>query len=198
MLLPRFFAVGLWVGVTAAATGTVWAATSLVAADVTDRPAPVVAQRDVVNALGPPAAPPESVTTTTTRVGGPTTTAGGSARPAPSTSVPVAPAQPVVTTTTPAPPVTTSTTRPAASATTVAPALPTGTYSTAGGVVRVSCNGLLISLVSAIPTNGFATNVVAAGPGNVDVHFVRPGQDLSVKAVCFGQPIRYDGAFPTR
>jgi hypothetical protein len=104
----------------------------------------------------------------------------------------------VVTTTTPAPPVTTSTTRPAASATTVAPALPTGTYSTAGGVVRVSCNGLLISLVSAIPTNGFATNVVAAGPGNVDVHFVRPGQDLSVKAVCFGQPIRYDGAFPTR
>jgi len=64
-------------------------------------------------------------------------------------------------------------------------------------VVRVSCNGLLIQLVSAIPSNGYAVRVVAAGPGNVDVHFLGSGQDVPVRAVCFGQPIRYDDQIPT-
>lgn len=206
MQLPRLFAAGLWLGVTAAATGMVWTATSIVAADVTDRPPPVVAQRDVVNALAPAAAAPAPTTTTTAAGHGPATTrpASGAVSGAPGTTTPVqagpsgqgqqpAPTTPATLPTTVAPMPTTRPTTP----TTVPPGT-TGTYSTAGGVVRVACSGLLISLVSAIPTNGFATNVVAAGPANVDVHFVARGQDLSVKAVCFGQPIRYYDQFPTR
>ena len=208
MHLPRLFAAGLWLGVTAAATGMVWTATSIVAADVTDRPPPVVAQRDVVTALTPAAAAPQPTTTTTAAAHGPASTrpASGAASGAPGTTVPVSAGpsgqgqQPAPTTPTTPPPTTVApmpTTRPT-TPTTVPPGQATGTYSTAGGVVRVACSGLLISLVSAIPTNGFATNIVAAGPANVDVHFVGRGQDLSVKAVCFGQPIRYDGQFPTR
>ena len=61
----------------------------------------------------------------------------------------------------------------------------------------MSCNAVFIQLISAIPSNGYAVSVVAAGPGNVEVHFVRPGQDVSVKAVCFGEPIRdYDDQIP--
>jgi hypothetical protein len=58
-------------------------------------------------------------------------------------------------------------------------------------VVAVSCSGFYITLVSAIPNNGYGANVVARGPANVDVRFVGPRQELSVKAVCFGHPIRY-------
>jgi len=66
-------------------------------------------------------------------------------------------------------------------------------------VVGVACNGFFIDLISAIPSNGFAVEVVAGGPVNVDVHFRRAGQDLSVKVVCFGQPIRYfDDQIPQR
>jgi hypothetical protein len=65
-------------------------------------------------------------------------------------------------------------------------------------VVRVACNGFFIDLISAIPGNGYAVHVLAAGPANVDVHFVGSGQDVSVKAVCFGQPVRYYDQNPPR
>jgi len=55
----------------------------------------------------------------------------------------------------------------------------------------VACNVYFIDLVSAIPNNGYTVNVVSGGPANVEVHFVAPGQDLSIRAVCFGGPIRY-------
>jgi len=58
-------------------------------------------------------------------------------------------------------------------------------------VVGVACNGFFIELVSAIPNNGYAVTVVASGPGNVDVRFVGRDEELSVKAFCFGEPIRY-------
>jgi hypothetical protein len=62
----------------------------------------------------------------------------------------------------------------------------------------VACDGaFLIHLISATPTDGYAVAVLSRGPANVEVHFVRPGQDVSVKAVCFGQPIRYYDAPPT-
>nr|MDQ3642770.1 hypothetical protein [Actinomycetota bacterium] len=89
-------------------------------------------------------------------------------------------------------------TRPAAPPTPQPSARPSATYSTSGGVVRVACDGFFIELISAIPSNGFAVDVVARGPANVEVHFVRSGQDLSVKAVCYGQPIRYYDQGPPR
>jgi hypothetical protein len=185
--MPRLIAVGLWLLATLISTTIVWTATSTVAADVTDRPAPVVPRRDVVSALA--TVPPTTTTTTrppttsTTRVVRTTV-----ARNAPTTAtVPptTRPAAPATTVAAP-PPVTTTVTTQARSG-------PTATYSTAGGVVRVACDGLLIQLLSATPADGWSTVIVSRGPVTVEVHFLRFTQDATVKAACFGQPIRYFG-----
>ena len=202
-MLPRLLATAVWLAVTVGLTAMVWTATSIVAADVTDRPAAVVPHRDVVSEL---ASGPSTVGTTTTTVPttGPSTSTvpgrGPGAVPAnPTAPVPTAPARnspPVVPI---VPPPTTVTTAPAAPPTTVRPgptttlppSRPAATYSTTGGVVSVACNGVFIELIAAIPANGYAVDVVDAGPAKVEVHFVRSGRDVPVRAVCFGQPIRY-------
>ncbi len=205
MQLPRLFATGLWLTATGVSTFMVWTATSIVAADVTDRPAPVVGHDDVVSELqsgsstvqAPPNTAPKALGATSTmpaQVRDPVVVSPSAAVP---TAPPSPPRQPAVT----LPPLSSPssnagahgappTTRPA-SPTTTAPPRPTATYSTSGGVVRVACNGYFIELLSAVPSNGYSVEVKARGPGNVDVHFVRSGDDVSVKAVCFGQPIRY-------
>lgn len=198
MAVPRLFAAGLWLGVTAAATAMVWTATSIVAADVTDRPAPVVAHRDVVNELATAPTAPTATTTTTSPSTRPSTVPAAARA---TTSVPSTVRPATTTTTTPTTPTsvaTSPTTRPPPSTTTPLSGPSTASYSTAGGVVGVSCSGLIITLVSAIPANGYAADVVARGPANVEVHFVGSGKDLSVKAVCFGQPIRYYDNFLPR
>ena len=189
-------AAGLWLVVTMVSTAIVWTATSTVAADVTDRPAPVLPHSDVVSQLESSPPEPRPATTTTTRPDPPT--ARGR------TTVPENPpvGAPPTTQPAPSPPASTSTTvaaRPPATAppTTQAPSRPTATYSTAGGVVRVACDGFFIQLVSATPADGYSAVVVARGPVNVEVHFVRYSRDVSVKAICFGQPIRYYGDMPT-
>ncbi len=198
--LRRFFALGLWVCVTIAATAIVWAGTSTVAADLTDRPAPLVAHHDVVSALesgdtgtqtapgittpeanGP--APPLSPDRSGSAAGSPGTTPPPPPADALSPGV-VSPLEPV------APPVTEAPSPP----TTQGPKGPSATYSTAGGVVTVACvNGFFIDLVSATPTNGFAAQVVSSGPYYVEVHFVRSGRDEPLWAFCVGQPIRAYG-----
>jgi hypothetical protein len=188
--------------VTALATAMVWTATSIVAADVTDRPAPVVAHRDVVSELASgangPGTPATPTTTSTSTVPPARRPAGSGGPPA---SVPVTttarPAQPNATVAPPPAAVKTSPTTVPVTTSTTQPSGPnSATYSTAGGVVGVACSGFFITLQYAIPANGFAADVTARGPANVEVHFVRPGQDLSVKAVCFGRPIRYYDGFP--
>jgi len=68
------------------------------------------------------------------------------------------------------------------------------TYSTAGGAVTVVCrNSFSIDLVSATPNNGYAVNVVTAGPYYVEVHFVRAGRDAPVWAYCLGRPVQAYG-----
>ena len=190
----------------------VWTATSIVAADVTDRPASVVAHQDVVNELesGPAVTTPSP---SPAKTNGPAPTAPGPGR-APvipsSPNAPLPPAAPSRTpqagvTVAPASPPTTSpapaaapTPRPTTPPTTRAASRTTATYSTSGGVVRVACNGFFINLISAIPANGYSADVVSAGPGTVDVRFVRSGQELSVKAFCYGEPIRYYEQSPPR
>ncbi len=202
------FTAGLWLAATVTSTAMVWAATSIVAADVTDRPPSAIAHADVVSELasGPSVvttAPPVTVptgtgSTTTVPVGGRSGATTG-----PTTTVRAQTPQPTVTIAASSPPATTATTapaalpatRPAGPTTTVRPS---ATYSTTGGVVRVACNGFFIDLVSAIPNNGYSVKVVVSGPVNVEVHFVRSGQDVSVKAVCFSQPIRYYDQTPPR
>jgi len=181
----------------------VWTATSIVAADVTDRPASVLAHQDVVSELASgPSAANATPTSTAPKGGTSTSTVPSGARgtlpanpPVPVTAAPPSqaaqpgPSIPPLSPPTSAIPPPTS--RPPSPSTTLASRQPTATYSTSGGVVRVACNGVFIDLISAIPTNGYAVKVVAGGPANVDVHFLGAGQDQSVKAVCFGQPIRY-------
>lgn len=181
----------------------VWTATSIVAADVTDRPAPVVAHQDVLSELQSGASTANQTTTSTTPPADTSTTTAPRGR-GPATAVPAAPEpaapppqtpQPGVAITPVVPPTTAPQPPPTAPPTTPPapqpPPVPMATYSTSGGVVRVACSGFFISLVSAIPNSGYTVNVVAGGPANVDVRFVGPGQDLSVRAVCFGDPIRY-------
>ncbi len=204
MQLPRLFATGLWLTATGVSTFMVWTATSIVAADVTDRPAPVVGHDDVISELQSGSSTVQAAPTTAPKALGSNSTVPvqvrGPVPASPSAAVPPAPPspprQPAVTIpplsspTTAAAPGAPPTTRPA-SPTTTAPPRPTATYSTSGGVVRVACNGYFIELISAVPSNGYSVEVKARGPGNVDVHFVRSSEDVSVKAVCFGQPIRY-------
>lgn len=227
----RLFAVGLWLAATVASTALVWAATSIVAADVTDRPAPVVAHDDVVSELESGSSVVGTTTTSTTQaVSGPASTVPASGQaaapvgpnvPLPGAAAPAGPNVPLpgaapprapqggVTVAPAAPPTTTRTTPPAGVGVVPAPgsvgppasqagSRPSATYSTDGGVVRVACTGVFIDLVSAIRGDGYAVNVVADGPENVDVRFVGSGQELSVKAVCSGEPIRYYGQTPPR
>jgi len=70
------------------------------------------------------------------------------------------------------------------------------TYSAPGGVATVACSGVLIELVSASPTNGWAVSVVSGGPYYVEVHFIRGGQDTPIWAFCLNQPIRAYGGPP--
>jgi len=205
MPASRLLAVGLWLAVTAAATAIVWAGTSTVAADLTDRPAPVIAHQDVVNALQSDAPAPE----TTPGISPPAPDATGApsaadptgddaAVPTPGATPPgvsgseTPPAIAGVPAPVPAAPPTTVVSPP----TTQAPQGPTATYSLAGGTVTVACtNGFFIGLVSATPNNGYAVNVVAAGPYYVEVHFVRAGRDDPLWAYCLGRPVRaYGGA----
>ena len=209
--LPRLFTPALWLAVTVASTSIVWQATSLVGADVTDRPPPVVAHEDVVSELASSPSPTGTTPTSTTVKPATSTTIrpGGQLPVAPGATVPpTTPSQTLQPGATVAPPATpatattvpsaASTPRPPSPPTTQAPVRPTATYSTIGGVVRVACDGFLIDLISAIPNNGYAVQVRVNGPVNVDVHFVRSGQDHSVKAVCVGQPIRYYEQMPRR
>lgn len=190
--MPRLFAVGLWLLATLVSTSIVWTATSTVAANVTDRPAPVLPHHDVVSQL---ATVPSTTTTSTTRPAATTTTRVRTTvapnRPA-TTAAPPTTRSPAPSTTVAAPPPVTT------PPTTQAPSGPTATYSTAGGVARVVCDGFFIQLLSATPADGWSALVVSRGPINVEVHFLRLGQDVTVKAVCLGQPIRYFGDLPIK
>lgn len=204
MPVRRLFAVGLWLCVTTAATAIVWAGTSTVVADLTDRPPPVVGRRDVERALvsgepdartapgittpsasgTPSTVPPKGAQSPAAAAGAPASTPSAPQTPGavvPSPVAPVAPSAPTPTTV-PSPPATR------------APQSPTATYSTTGGMVTVACNGFFIDLVSATAATGYSVDVVTGGPYYIEVHFVRTGRDYPVWAFCLGQPIRvYDG-----
>ncbi len=196
--LRRLFATGLWAVTTVAATGLVWTATSVVASDVTDRPAPVVAHRDVVIALANGSAPAESVPAPTSTT--PTTARTGPAKVATTlTTTPHAPPTtrpalvlPLVVTTTTSPGTRhddTTVPRQVTPPPTQAPA-PTATKSTKGGEVTVACTGpSTIRMISATPSDGYQVDRnVTAGPYFVQVSFIGE-ENVTVKAACaFGQP----------
>lgn len=207
MRFRRLLASGIWLATTVAATAMVWAVTSVVAADVTDRPPPVVARSEVELALRtgvvttwpPDTAIPQATPPTPSSRSGGATTVPTAARPPTAPTPPAAPVAPPTTTTTiasaPAAP-STSTTVPVTVATTTPttqPAVdPTATYATAGGVVSVACtSGYFIGLVAATPRDGYLAQILDRGPASVDVHFIAPGEEIRVRVVCFGgRPVR--------
>ncbi len=205
--MRRYLAAGIWLVLTVSATAIVWAAVSVVAADVTDRPAPVVAHRDVVVALGGSSTPAGVATTAVARVSPTVTT-----RPASTVTVTTAPVGrggPAVTaaattTTTPPPTTTKPPTRTSVAPTTVpptttappatAPPGATATYSTDGGAVGVACTGFnTIRLVVALPNDGYQAIVTSGGPYVVQVNFVGHGRNLPVGAACvFNVPFLFN------
>lgn len=196
--LRRLIATGTWLATTAAATTMVWMATSVVAADVTDRPARVVARADVVVALKT-GAPGADTTPAVTAATAPTSTVP---RRRPSRVVPVPPApgrpttepppqEPEPTTTPTLPPVTAPPAPPSPPPTTQPSPNPVAAFATAGGTVTVACNGYLIRLVTATPGDGYSVDVLDRGPATVDVHFTGSDGEVRVRVVCFGGgPIR--------
>lgn len=193
--MRRSFAFGLWLAVTLTATAIVWTAVGVVAADVTDRPAPVVAHRDVVVALADSSPVPPTARTTTTTVKPVPTSPPAAARAttvAPRSSTTLPPFAPFVpgVTTTKVPP---TTIKPVVvPPPTTQPPTPTTSYSTRGGVVTVACTSpFTVRLVSATPNDGFLVIVANAGPGQVEVNFLSRSQALKVSAVCFfGKPVK--------
>ena len=178
--MRRLIASGTWLATTAAATAMVWAATSVVAADVTDRPAAVLPHRQVVIALqtGSEADTAPAVTAAPTS----TTTAPAPAPPprnqssqppdtvpAPTFTPPstLPPPDPTPPPTVPPPVTPPPTTQPSPN--------PTATFSTAGGTVTATCSGYFIRLVSATPTDGYAVEVLDRGQSTVDVNFTGRG-----------------------
>jgi hypothetical protein len=187
--LRRLLTVGIWLATTAAATTMAWTVTSVVARDVTDRPPPVVAHREVIEALQEDSSSEVAPTTTTALVTAPRQRAPtqpplGASQPQPPVPETTLPPSSTTTTTTVAPPAPPPTTVPAQD--------PTATFSTSAGVVTASCSGYFIRLVAATPADGYAVDVLDRGPGSVHVHFVgRAGDETGIRLVCFGgQPIR--------
>lgn len=194
----RLIAAGTWLATTAAATALVWAATSVVAADVTDRPAAVVPHREVVMALQTespgvdtaPAVPAPPSTTTTAPAPAPTAAQNRPQQPQNPASGPTSTPPSTVPAPAPTPPTTSPSPVNPPAAAQPSPD-PTGTYATAGGTVTVACNGYVIGLIAATPTDGYAVDVLDRGPGTVDVHFSGRGEEIRVRAVCFnGAPVR--------
>jgi hypothetical protein len=188
---------------TVVATFIVWEAVSVVAADVTDRPAPVVAHRDVVVALQggssqPAASSTTSIPTSTTapRAAAPTTTVPRAS--APPTTAGASPGRspggptfnPVTSTTVATPPPTTPASHPVVPTTLAPPVGGTATYSTAGGVVGVGCTSFdTIRLIAALPNDGFQALVSSSSGLFVQVNFIGQGRNIPVGAACvFGQP----------
>ncbi len=66
----------------------------------------------------------------------------------------------------------------------------TATFSSTGGTATVSCQGSVISLVSASPANGYTLAVRSSGPDTVDVDFNAQTRVSNVRARCSnGQPV---------
>jgi hypothetical protein len=207
----RYLAAGIWLLLTVTATLIVWEAVGVVAADVTDRPAPVVAYHQVVVALQ--AGSTSTTTTVPTGVTVPTvpsrslpTGPAGRTPTAPSTTVaggpsvvPIGPlfGSATTTTTTPpsSPPTTKAPSHPVATTTTTTPASSgTATYTTPGGVIAVDCTAFsTIRLVAALPFDSFQAVVVSGGPYFVEVNFIGPTANYPVYAACFfGQPFQFN------
>lgn len=190
----------VWLTSTALATGLAFVAVSLVLAGVSGQRAEQLRFGDT--AIYEPAvvsAPAGSPTTsvaarpsTTIRDGAhdapvdPSKGATGPGPAAPTTGPPVgdgaAPLSP-----TPPPPQEQAQQAPPATA--AAPRSGATTFSTAGGVVTVSCTGTSARLVSSSPASGYKMDVSESGPESVAVSFESGDQDSEVVARCVdGRP----------
>jgi len=169
-VLKRIAVIVAWVVATLATASITLAAVDQAGRQVSDRPAVPVAAEDlsarVTSTTTTTEPPPE--TTTTEAIDGSTTTSEA------------------VTTTSTAPSAsatTTSTTAPQASSTTTAPPSPaTKSKATAGGTVVVSVSGSTLTLISAVPAQGYDVEVESPGPGEeVEVWFEKRDETVEYR-----------------
>ena len=206
MRRAAILALGAWIVATATATVVSWLGVGAVTRAVTASAEPAIPHaRLAAQSPSTPAqlaAPPPTTTTTaatTTTVPTlrsrtvyvPATRSSGASVPAPTTT----PTTPTTTTTTVAGPATTST-QPASSSTSTSspPESMPATYSSPGGQITVRCSGDEISLLSALPANGYQLRVNNGGPKQVTVSFSGNSGGYQISAVCQnGNPVRVEG-----
>jgi hypothetical protein len=69
------------------------------------------------------------------------------------------------------------------------PAATTRSFSKTGGVVTMSCDGHVATLVSATPAPGYTVRVSNSGPEEIEVAFTSGSQDSEFHGQCVnGQP----------
>jgi hypothetical protein len=205
MRRAAILALGAWIVATATATVVSWLGVGAVTRAVTASAEPAIPHtRLAAQSPATPAqvaAPPTTTTTaaTTTTVPPlrprtvyvPATRSAGATVPTPTTTPTTLTLTP--TTTTVAGPATTST-QPASTSTSSPPASTPATYSSPGGQITVRCSGDEISLLSALPANGYQLKVNNGGPKQVTVSFSGNSTGYQISAVCQnGNPVRVEG-----
>jgi len=200
--MPRVspLAVGAWVVATAAATVVSWAGVGAVTRAVAGSPDQVIptGRLDAAPAVAlPPAGTSSTVPTTTGATGGrhatsttPTSVASSPMRNSTSTTAP--PASP--------PWHGPGAIRPGADGTgsdgtwpTMPPSSAPVTFPSQGGQATVVCRADSISLLSALPADGYGVSVQSGGPEQVAVSFSGAALVYQVGAVCHdGMPVRTD------
>ncbi len=197
----------VWLTSTALATGMAFVAVSLVLAGVSGQRAEQL--RFGATAIYEPAAMSAPIGSTTTIVGkrparssttlrngahaattDPPVGATGSGPAAPTPSPPVdGGVGSAAATPEPSPTAPRAQAQQAPPATTAAPRAGSTTFSTAGGVVTVSCTGTSARLVSASPASGYTMDVHESGPESVAVSFESGDHDSEISARCVdGRP----------
>ena len=69
------------------------------------------------------------------------------------------------------------------------PSSTTVSFNSAGGVVTISCQGAVASLVSATPNQGYTVAVMNSGPEEIEVKFASSSRDSEFHGRCLdGQP----------
>lgn len=167
-MFKRLAVILAWVLATLGTASLTYAAVSRVGPDAADRPGVPVASQEIADRVAANAA-----TTTPTTLAAPTTVP---------TVIPDATTTTLPVSTTTGPVSTTSTT---AGGTTTIPTTTgssTAYRTTPGGTVGVSVSGSAVTLLSAQPAPGYATDVEDDGPEQVEVEFDGESAEYTVRA----------------
>lgn len=172
----------VWLVATVLAATVAWWAVSAVGGERGEEGSGLLSQAEVAEELADqqlagPAGQPT----------GQPTDAGVSPEPTPSPTASASPEPPPGATSTPE--TTTAPSDPGTAAPPAPPASPASVdvarvWDVTGGQVGASCTGATITLLYATPADGWSVEVEHAGPAELEVEFVRGGEDSRLRAEC--------------